>query len=351
MINFTKGNLLKADVEAIVNTVNCVGVMGKGIALQFKQAYPENYRLYKKACDVEEVQSGRMFIVPTGQMLNPKYIINFPTKRHWKNKSRIEDIETGLSSLIKDIQKLEIRSIAIPPLGAGSGGLAWAEVRPLIIQAFENLEDVDVYIYEPHGAPSASTMPIRTKKPRMTVGRALFIRLIELYRTQGYRLSMLEIQKLAYFLQAAGFELKLDFQKNQYGPYSETIHHVLQRMEGHFIRGYGDRSQRAEIYLLPEAIEEARRYLEQEKEANQYLAQVGNLIEGFETPYGMELLATVHWVMKENHEGLNTSENIIVKTQSWSKRKEQKFSSEQITKAWSRLLEQNWASTSSLSHA
>jgi len=181
----------------------------------------------------------------------------------------------------------------------------------------------------------------------MTKGRALFISLIELYRSQGYRLSMLEIQELAYFLQAIGVDLKLEFQKNQYGPYSETIHHVLQRMEGHFIRGYGDRSQRAEIHLLPDAIQEAHQYLAREKEAEPYLKQVAKLIEGFETPYGMELLATVHWVMKENPESAENPEKVVRKTQNWSERKKQKFSPEQIKKAWLRLLEQNRVSSNS----
>ncbi|MBU0511977.1 MAG: macro domain-containing protein [Chloroflexi bacterium] len=351
MIKFTTGNLLTTDVEALVNTVNCVGVMGKGIALQFKQAYPENYRLYKKACDAGDVQPGQMFIIPTGQMLNPRYIINFPTKRHWRNPSRLEDIESGLAALVEDVQALGIQSIAIPPLGAGSGGLDWGDVRPLIENTFKEMPDVEVLIYEPHGAPAVSTMLVATKKPRMTIGRALFIRLIELYRTQGYRLSMLEIQKLAYFLQETGLDLKLDFQKHKYGPYSETIHHVLQRMEGHFIRGYGDRSQRAEIHLIPEAVQEAYDFLAEEPEANGYLERVARLIEGFETPYGMELLATVHWVMIENPESINNPETVIARTQNWSRRKQQKFSPVQIKRAWSRLVEQNWLQTSSLMFA
>ncbi len=135
MIEEARGNLLEADVEAVVNTVNCVGYMGKGIALQFKQAFPENFKAYQRACKADQVQPGRMFVFETGMMVNPKYIINFPTKRHWRGKSRIDDIEAGLLALAKEVQRLAIRSIAIPPLGCGNGGLDWSEVRPRIEQA------------------------------------------------------------------------------------------------------------------------------------------------------------------------------------------------------------------------
>jgi O-acetyl-ADP-ribose deacetylase (regulator of RNase III) len=149
MLEFKQGNLLEEDAEALVNAVNCVGVMGKGIALQFKQAFPENFQQYKKACDAKEVQPGRMFTVPTGKLFNPKYIINFPTKRHWRDKSKIEDIQTGLKALVAEVQQLGITSIAIPALGCGNGGLDWLEVKPLIESAFVELPEVKVVVFEP----------------------------------------------------------------------------------------------------------------------------------------------------------------------------------------------------------
>lgn len=153
MIEFKQGDLLKADTEALVNTVNTVGVMGKGIALQFKQAFPENFRAYKKACDAKQVQPGQMFTFATGNLFNPRYIINFPTKRHWRDKSRLEDIKTGLRALVVEVQQLGIQSIAIPPLGCGNGGLDWSDVKPMITAAFASLPDVRVFIFEPMGAP------------------------------------------------------------------------------------------------------------------------------------------------------------------------------------------------------
>src|SRR6266446_2915424 len=119
MIKFRTGDILEADAEALVNTVNCVGIMGRGVALQFKNAYPENFKAYQSACARGEVQPGRMFVFETGQLTHPKYIINFPTKRHWRGKSRIEDIEAGLKALVEELQSRNIRSVAIPPLGSG----------------------------------------------------------------------------------------------------------------------------------------------------------------------------------------------------------------------------------------
>ena len=149
MIESIRGNLLEADAEAIVNTVNCVGAMGKGLALQFHQAYPANSKAYKAACESKELRPGRMLIVPLETETNPHYIVNFPTKDHWKYKSKREYIEQGLQTLAVEIQRLGIQSIAIPPLGCGLGGLDWSEIKPLIVQAFASLPDVRVLIYEP----------------------------------------------------------------------------------------------------------------------------------------------------------------------------------------------------------
>jgi O-acetyl-ADP-ribose deacetylase (regulator of RNase III) len=149
MIQFRQGNLLEFDAEALVNPVNCVGVMGKGLALQFKNAFPDNFRQYKKACDAKEVRPGQMFTIATGSILNPRYIINFPTKRHWKDPSRLKDIEAGLQALITELKDSSIKSVAIPSLGCGHGGLDWATVRPMIIEALSKVPDVDAVVFEP----------------------------------------------------------------------------------------------------------------------------------------------------------------------------------------------------------
>lgn len=348
MIEFKQGNLLEENAEALVNTVNCVGVMGKGIALQFKQAYPENFRQYEKACRSGQVQPGRMFMVATGSLLNPRSIINFPTKRHWKGRSKIEDIKSGLVALVAEVQRNRITSIAIPPLGCGNGGLNWADVKPLIESAFAQLPDVQVIIFEPSGAPAPEKMPVATKKPNMTRARALFINLLELYGNPGYELTKLEIQKLGYFLQEAGEPLRLAYVKHLYGPYADNLNHVLKHLEGHYIRGYGDGTGRAEIYVLPEGRDAAQAFLETEPDAQERLKRVSHLIYGFETPYGMELLATVHWVTQENPEAAEDSEQAIALVHEWNDRKRKLFKPEHIRKAWQRLKEQNWLTSAEM---
>jgi O-acetyl-ADP-ribose deacetylase (regulator of RNase III) len=200
MIEEGKGNLLQAEAEALVNTVNCMGFTGKRIALQFKQAFPENYDAYHRACQAGEVRPGRMFVFQTGSMVDPKYIINFPTKRHWRGDSKIEDIETGLKALIEEIRKLGIKSLAVPPLGCGLGGLSWEVVGTMIVQSFEQLPGVRVLLFAAHGAPDAKAMPVHTKAPKMTLPRAMFIKIMEQYVSLAYRLTLLEVQKLRLLL-------------------------------------------------------------------------------------------------------------------------------------------------------
>jgi O-acetyl-ADP-ribose deacetylase (regulator of RNase III) len=152
MIEFKKGDIFRADVEALVNTVNCVGIMGRGIARHFKKDFPENFKAYEVACARDEVQPGKMFVFETRTLTNPKFIVNFPTKRHWRSKSRMEDIDWGLKALVQEIRTRGIRSIAIPPLGSGLGGLNWADVRPRIIEALHGFNDLLVIVFEPNSA-------------------------------------------------------------------------------------------------------------------------------------------------------------------------------------------------------
>lgn len=175
MIQFQQGDILHADAEALVNTVNCVGIMGRGIALQFRKEFPENYKVYRAACDRKELQPGKMLVFDLNRLQHPRFIINFPTKRHWKNNSRIEDIQAGLVALVEKVRRLKIQSIAVPPLGCGLGGLNWNEVRPLIEQAFHDLPEVRVLVYEPAGAPAAEEMAKEKKAPKMTIGRAALL--------------------------------------------------------------------------------------------------------------------------------------------------------------------------------
>ena len=350
MIEDTKGNLLTADAEALVNTVNCIGHMGKGIALQFKQAHPDDFKAYARACGAGEVKPGRMFIHETGLLMNPKYIINFPTKRHWRGPSRIEDIEAGLEALATDVERLGIRSVAVPPLGCGNGGLDWGVVRPMIVRAFERLPGVRVLLYAPLGAPEAVDMPVRTERPRMTVARALFVKLMQEYLKLDYRLTLLEIQKLAYFLQEAGEPLRLKYEAGHYGPYAANLNKVLERIEGHFTRGYGDsRKPDVEIELLPGSVEEADTFLIDKKESTGRLARVAELIEGLETPYGMELLSSVHWVLAHEAPPASDIDTAVERVHGWNDRKRELLKPEHVRTAWRRLKDRGWVAWETVS--
>jgi len=157
MIEFIQGNLLTSNAEAIVNTVNCVGVMGRGIALQFKKQFPDNFAYYEAACKRNEVVPGKMLVYETNGLINPRFIINFPTKRHWRSSSSIEDIKAGLADLVNVIKERDISSISIPPLGCGLGRLRWDEVKPLMETTFIQLSGTNVHIYEPIGEGSTKT--------------------------------------------------------------------------------------------------------------------------------------------------------------------------------------------------
>jgi len=245
MLSEEEGSLLDADAEALVNTVNTVGIMGKGIALQVKQAYPGNFRAYEAACRRGDVRLGAMFTYETGLLDSPRYIINFPTKGHWRAKSKLSDIAAGLADLRRVIQDRDIRSIAVPPLGCGNGGLDWRDVRPLITEVLGDLPEVNVMLYPPKGTPAAESMMVRTARPKMTAGRAAllttlghYVRLSQSEQAAVLKgASLLEIQKLMYFLQEAGQPLHLNYAKARYGPYAENLNHVLQALEGHYLRG------------------------------------------------------------------------------------------------------------------
>lgn len=346
----TTGDLLKQDdVDAIVNTVNCVGVMGKGIALQFKNKWPANYREYASVCKAGEVRPGKMVVHDSGGLAKPNFIINFPTKDHWREKSKLSYVVDGLVDLIATVRRLRIRSLAIPPLGCGNGGLDWGQVRPLIEKAFEQLPDVEVRLFEPSGTPDAKTMEVRTAKPRMTAGRAAIVKLLGTYRQLNYGLSRIEVQKLAYFLQEAGEPLNLPFSKAAYGPYADKLRHVLNSMEGHYIRGVGDGVVEAEIEPTTEALIEADEFLAQQENAllAQRVERVGRLIDGFQSAYGMELLASVHWVAVKEHCSASVAQATAA-VQDWNPRKKGLMKPEHVSAAWTRLESEGWISESAL---
>ena len=343
MIEYKTGDVLAEDAEALVNTVNCVGHMGKGIALQFKKAWPDNFKAYARACKDGEIEPGRMFVFETGGLTNPRYIINFPTKRHWRGKSRMEDIEAGLEALVEEIRKRRISSIAVPPLGAGLGGLRWADVQPSIEEALSSLEDVDVIVFQPRGTPAEGVGARVAARPAMTPGRAALVGLIDRYLggLLDTTITLLEVHKLMYFMQEAGEELRLRVKKGPYGPYAENLRHVLSEMEGHYVSGYGAGGDEPHkpLVLVEGALAEARALFDERDETHTRFERVGNLVDGFESPFGLELLATVHWVVKQ--EGAASDEDVVERTYEWAPRK-RAFSERQLLLARDVLNERGW---------
>lgn len=352
MINFTQGNLLEADVEAVVNTVNTVGVMGKGIALMFKERFPENFKAYASACKREEIRTGQMFVTASVELNGPRWIINFPTKQHWRGKTKPEWIEQGIKDLLRVIIEKEIKSIAIPPLGCGNGGLNWSDVRPLILQELDTLEGVNVIVYEP--TPKYQNIAKQKGVEKLTAARALIAEMVRRYSGFGLDCSILEIQKLAWFLERMMHRhsienvLKLDFTADRYGPYASRLTHLLNALDGSYLhceKRLADalpsdiirfvdakRTQLTSFLSGPEVAEYA-----------DIAEKTDLLIDGFQSPLGMEALATIDWVLSRE-EAIPTIEGIRTALDNWAnnpqaaKRKQRLFSDQLIKAAIDRLV-------------
>lgn len=305
MIRYVEGNLLEAPVEALVNTVNTVGVMGKGIALMFKEAFPKNMKEYAQACKAKEVVTGKMFPTQTHDFLGPQWIVNFPTKQHWRSKSKIEWIEDGLDDLKLFITSNHIQSIAIPPLGAGHGGLNWQDVKLKIEAKLNDLDNVEILVFQP--TKKYQNVVKKEGVNKLTPARAMIAELIRQYWILGMECSLLEIQKLAWFLQRVitsmpiADPLKLKFEAHLFGPYANNLTHLLNAIDGSYLKSDKripdadpldvvcfDDSKREILSLFLKT--EAKEYLPALKKATQ-------IIDGFESPFGMELLSTVDWLI------------------------------------------------------
>lgn len=326
-------NIFTREVDAIINTVNCVGIMGKGLALQFKQLYPENFKQYKKACNKKAVIPGKMFVYDNGFLNKPHYIINFPTKNHWREKSKLEYITTGLNDLGNVIESLKIKSISIPPLGCGNGGLAWNIVKTYIVEKLSQYNDIDCYIY----SPTNNFTNIQNKeKAVLTSFRAVFLKSIQIYNNAFYELSSIEVQKLVYFINLLMKNSKLKYEKAPYGPYCANLHNAIDNLSGYYITGLKDGTEMNHINLCEGIPAEVDDFIAKSTEdLSQHVEKIKQIISGFETPFGMELLGTVHWVVVQ--EGAKNIDETIIKVHNWNNRKKQLMSPQDITVAYNHL--------------
>ena len=326
MIRYVQGNLLRSNAEALVNTVNEVGVMGKGVALMFRDAYPESARLYQEASKAGQVQVGRMHVTPNPELVGPRWIINFPTKKHWRNPSKLEWVREGLKDLVRVIAEHGITSIALPPLGCGNGGLEWTQVRREIENALADIPGVDVTVYEPSVA--YQNAPKRAGVEELTPARALVAELVRRYLVLGIDCTNLEVQKLVWFLRrsitvlALPDPLKLDFKADKYGPYADRLRHLLDNLDGSYLHCEKRLSDAGPFDLI--WFEDARRGVVQEYlergEGKKFLPALNATaatIDGFESPLGMELLATVDWLLQEEGAPPASVESLRVALGKW----------------------------------
>ncbi len=283
-----------------------------------------------------------MFVFGTGGLLNPKWIVNFPTKSHWRNKSRMEDIAEGLDDLADVVERLGVKSISMPPLGCGLGGLEWRIVKPLIECKLAKLAGCSVIVHEPN--PSAVSAVVATAAPKMTPGRAAIVELVRRYLGAMLApfITLLEVHKLMYFLQEEGEPLRLDFVKASHGPYAENLSRVLKRIEGYFLYGYmdGGDDPNKQLNLVPHAAEDTEAFLVGNPVTKARISRVLDLCEGFESPDGLELLASVHWLMAR--EGCADVDTVMRGFSAWGKSKS-RFTRRQTEIAFGRLMQKGFA--------
>ncbi len=326
MIEYTRGNLLDAPVQALVNTVNTVGVMGKGIALQFKEAFPTNLKAYIRACKEGWLKPGKLLVVRETSLADEKVIINFPTKTEWFKKSRYEYIDSGLKELARIIRSEKLKSVAIPPLGCGNGGLKWDKVKTLMEKHLSPLTDVQIIIYEPSAEVKEMLKKQKpTKHVSLTPARAMLLYAMYHYETLGETTSLFVANKLAYFLQQLGDKSfsRLKFKARHYGPYSVQVQHMLHDLTGKYVKGLEQMKAKAfdPLELQYDKLQEVTEYIEKKlnEEQRATIRKLLALIDGFQSALSLEALASVHYVLREKP---GISDNEVVQTiQNWSVRK------------------------------
>jgi O-acetyl-ADP-ribose deacetylase (regulator of RNase III) len=332
-MRYTVGNLLEAETQSLVNTVNTVGVMGKGIALQFKERFPKNFKIYAAACKNNEAAIGKMLVVKETVIGGEKIIVNFPTKTDWKSNSKYSYIEEGLKDLVKIIEKYTIKSIAIPPLGCGNGGLEWDKVKELMEQYLNGLSNIDIVIYQPNDAIKAILQKESEKKEvKLTDGRAMLLYALYTYEKLGEVASVFAANKLAYFLQKSGENLKLQFEPYTYGPYAQALSKVLYNLNGKYLRGMEQMEAKPfePLQLNWEKYDEVENYVQTNLSSGQRqrLDDLFTLIEGFESTLALEILATIQCV--RDADPTVSKQDLFEKVQNWSDRKKNLIKEEYV---------------------
>ena len=335
---FKSGDMFSEPAQALVNTVNCVGVMGKGVALEFKRRWPDNFRFYKNACDSKILEPGVVLIFDANHLLpsnGPRYLVNFPTKQHWRSPSKLIYIEQGLDALVREIRARGITSIAMPPLGCGNGGLEWADVKPLIMSKLAPLGEIKIIVFEPK--ENSDTPEFASRQTlAMNFARAMLLKSLselELYFDGAF--DRISLQKIVYFLQSLGVNFGLEFERNLYGPYSEILKKAFVSFEKHqMIKGFLTNDRRT--HVTPAGCAAADDFLKEDSASvEEIITRLSHLIQGYESPYGLEILSSVHWIA--HHENKYSVEEISQAINGWNDRKRNTFNVDMISAAHQRL--------------
>lgn len=314
MIKYVTGNLLDASTEALVNTVNCEGYMGKGIAYQFKLKYPLNNKDYIKACKNGELTIGKLHYFKE----NEKIIINFPTKDKWRMKSKMEYIDLGLDELIKLIYSLNIKSISIPPLGSGNGGLKWNEVKELIESKLSNIPDVDIYIYEP--IKNYTTKPVQS--PKLSASALVLMKL----KMNLKSFDRLRLQKTAYFLNVFAEQEYFKFKEYKYGPYSHPIDIVSRSVKEFQL--YHDIKDIDKSYELAYNMFISKRVVNTLTTLEDSIIKATSFVNMISSNHELECLSTIVYLVQKNN--ILTEEQIIEGFNNWSWNKKERFNHSEI---------------------
>lgn len=327
MIKYITGNMFESEAEALVNTVNTDGVMGKGIALQFKKMFPGNFKAYSEACKNNEIAIGKMVVAEDSSLhTGDKIIINFPTKKSWKKPSEYSFIEEGLDDLIDVIKTRKIRSVALPPLGSGNGGLEWERVKRIIERKLGSL-DVNVYVYEP---TAQIREELKKERVKLTDARALLLYVLYDLVRNGEYVSEFSSEKVCYFLQrfGAGKYFKLEFNPKFYGPYSGKVRYVLIALNGSYIMGFSDMNKKPfdPMTLISDGYETVKNHVENNDELFNIAQKTIKFLEGFYSDFALELLSSIDYLAEKSK---TTDIKVIQKgIESWSSRKSIKFSNQ-----------------------
>ncbi|MDR1524680.1 MAG: macro domain-containing protein [Tannerella sp.] len=340
MIHYRKGNILESDAQALVNTVNTVGVMGKGIALQFKNAFPNNFRAYEAACKRKEVAIGKLFVTKDRNLSSgEKIIINFPTKKDWRKSSEYSYIEDGLDDFLNVVRTSQIKSVALPPLGAGNGGLEWEKVKRILEQKLSDL-NIDIYVYEPTNAIKES---LKAERVKLTEARALLLYVLYDLVRNGEFVSEFSSEKVCYFLQKFGAEkyFKLKFKPEFYGPYSGKVRYVLNHLNGSYLMGYSDMNKKPfdPLTLVADGYDTVKSYIENNAGLNETATKTTHFLNGFYSDFALELLSSIDFIIAENH--TFDKQIITQKLSEWNDRKRSMFSNQDYINFTVDYLQQN----------